>query len=233
MPLSSDLALGVAPHRPAWLVLFDPLRASSRLWAGSLLACVLATAASYQWLDRPVAQALHGVLPTGWLFHLAARLPDLLLPGFVLLALLVVVLLLPAVRARIGRPVALGTAAYVSASLVKGGLKFAFGRTWAETWVRNNPSWLRDGVYGFTPFHGGAGWSAFPSGHMCVTMALAVVAWYLWPRLRPLTVLAVLAMEALLVGLNFHWLSDTIAGAWLGTACGVATMRAAMRWVRQ
>src|SRR5262249_61381324 len=40
---------------------------------------------------------------------------------------------------------------------IKVQLKFAFGRTWPETWVRDNPSFIRDGVYGFNPFHGRPG----------------------------------------------------------------------------
>src|SRR6266581_5893799 len=45
------------------------------------------------------------------------------------------------------------------ASGVKDTLKIAFGRTWPETWVANNPSFIRDGVFGFWPLHGGTGWS--------------------------------------------------------------------------
>ena len=63
------------------------------------------------------------------------------------------------------------------AETIKNGLKFVFGRTWPETWVNNNPSFIRDGVYGFNWFHGGAGYASFPSGHMSVTCALAAVLW--------------------------------------------------------
>src|SRR5580658_10495109 len=49
---------------------------------------------------------------------------------------------------------------------LKDQLKYAFGRTWPETWVNDNPSWIGNGTYGFWPFHKGAGWASFPSGHM-------------------------------------------------------------------
>lgn len=61
-------------------------------------------------------------------------------------------------------------------------LKFAFGRTWPETFYQNNPSLLSDGVYGFHPFQGGVAYSAFPSGHAAVAAAVATVLWVYYPR---------------------------------------------------
>jgi len=234
LPFSPDIPRAPAPGGFAvpdrasrlWLVL-DPLHASTRIWAASFAMCVVLVAASYAWVDQPLATVLHGKLPSGFIFRLGAHLPDVMLPAAVALAVLLPAFFLSGLRRRLGPALLLCGGAYVISSAVKWALKLSFGRTWPETWVHNNPSFLRDGVYGFAPFHGGAGWTAFPSGHMTVTMALAVVAWQLWPWARPLTVLAVLAMECLLVGMNFHWLSDTIAGAWVGTACGVLTLKLA------
>jgi len=48
---------------------------------------------------------------------------------------------------------------------MKNQLKVVFGRTWPETWTRNNPSLIRDGVFGFNPFTTGSGYESFPSGH--------------------------------------------------------------------
>jgi hypothetical protein len=45
------------------------------------------------------------------------------------------------------------------------GAQNGFGRTWPESWLGDNPSWIRDDVFGFFPFHGGRGWESFPSGH--------------------------------------------------------------------
>jgi membrane-associated phospholipid phosphatase len=99
--------------------------------------------------------------------------------------------------------------------------KLAFGRTWPETWVCGNPSFIRDGAFGFTPFHGGAGWSAFPSGHETVVCAVAGCLWVLTPRLRPLCVVAAAAMAIGLLGANYHWLSDVLAGGLLGWMIGL------------
>ena len=56
--------------------------------------------------------------------------------------------------------------------------KGLFGRTWPESWLGNNPSWIRDGVFRFFPFHGGAGLGfLFPLGHAAVITATATLLW--------------------------------------------------------
>lgn len=99
-------------------------------------------------------------------------------------------------------------------------LKFAFGRSWPETWVRNNPSFIRDGVYGFNPFHGGPGYASFPSGHTAAICALMSVLWICYPRFRLLYAGCIIVVAIGLVGANFHFLSDVIAGAFLGITTG-------------
>jgi membrane-associated phospholipid phosphatase len=103
--------------------------------------------------------------------------------------------------------------------------KLGFGRTWPETWTGGNPSFIRDGAFGFSPFHGGAGWSSFPSGHETLVCAVAGCLWVLAPRLRPASVVAVLAMAIGLLGADYHWLSDVLAGGLLGWLIGVFVAR--------
>lgn len=99
-------------------------------------------------------------------------------------------------------------------------IKWAFGRTWPESWLGDNPSWIRDGIFGFFPFHGGQGWSSFPSGHGTATAVLATLLWLVWPELRTLWG-AIVAMVAVgLIGANYHFVSDVIAGIYLGAAVG-------------
>ena len=64
-------------------------------------------------------------------------------------------------------------------TVLKDGLKWAFGRYWPETWTRDgNPSWIADGAYGFHPFHGGgSAYDAFPSGHAAVVFSVAAILW--------------------------------------------------------
>jgi membrane-associated phospholipid phosphatase len=104
--------------------------------------------------------------------------------------------------------------------IIKSQLKFVFGRTWPETFVQNNPSFIRDGVYGFNFFHGGPGYASFPSGHTAAICALSSVLWIMAPKGRPLYVLAVLAVVVGLLGADYHFLSDIIAGGFVGTSVG-------------
>jgi membrane-associated phospholipid phosphatase len=100
--------------------------------------------------------------------------------------------------------------------------KWAFGRTWPESWLGTNPSWIRDGVYGFFPFHGGSGWGSFPSGHTTIITTPAVIMWIVWPKLRPLWAAIVALVIVGLVGANYHFVSDIIGGLFLGTAIGLS-----------
>ena len=64
-------------------------------------------------------------------------------------------------------------------------LKWAFGRTWPETWPGNgNPSLIADGVYGFHPFCYGGDYQSFPSGHAAATFAVISILWISRPRWR-------------------------------------------------
>ena len=108
--------------------------------------------------------------------------------------------------------------------------KFAFGRTWPETWTSKistcgNPSFIRDGAFGFAPFHGGAGWSSFPSGHETLVCAVAGCLWVAAPRLRPFCAAAVVLVGAGLLGADYHWLSDVLAGGLLGWTIGLFAAR--------
>jgi membrane-associated phospholipid phosphatase len=119
-----------------------------------------------------------------------------------------------------GRIVLRASLALLAAMGVKELLKLAFGRTWPETFTCGNPSFIRDAAFGFTPFHGGAGWGAFPSGHETVACAVAGCLWVLVPRLRPLwAALAFLVGLGLLVA-DYHWLSDILAGGLVGWMIG-------------
>ena len=121
---------------------------------------------------------------------------------------------------RIGLAVCLAVAI---AYLFREELKYAFGRLWPETWVQNNPSWIKDGAYGFFPFHGGTGWSSFPSGHMTIVSAPAAALWAALPRWRLVVAIPVIAVAVGLYGADYHFVGDMIAGTYLGAACGVGS----------
>ena len=110
--------------------------------------------------------------------------------------------------------------AVVLAFAMKETLKYAFGRTWPETWTQQNPSWIGDGAYGFHPFHGGEGWKSFPSGHMTLIAAVSTVVWRRVRRLRWLAATLVVLVAIGLFGADFHFVGDIAGGTFLGAACG-------------
>lgn len=96
-------------------------------------------------------------------------------------------------------------------------LKFLFGRYWPETWVDHNPSLIGDGAYGFHPFHGGSDYGSFPSGHTARTFAVLSVIAGAYPAWRwPCFAVCGLVIVGL-IGMNYHFVGDTIGGAALGT----------------
>jgi membrane-associated phospholipid phosphatase len=199
----------------------------ARVWLLAAVAVAAVVPLSYSFLDRPIATLAHDDLPL-WhrtfdaLTHIIDPFPAI--AGLVLLWTIVVV----ARRQAIGpvlNALARTSAGLCVAILVNDQLKYAFGRTWPETWVNRNPSWFGDHTYGFFPFHGGLGWFAFPSGHTTVICAVAASLWVLWPRGRLLYAIAVALVVIGLIGADYHWLSDIIAGGALGSAVGAAAAR--------
>jgi len=196
----------------------------------NFLVAFLLTAAgaiiAFQWVDRPISYFAHDHSAGVRLLVDMTRIPE------IMNGVAVLIFLSAGIYALIRRPMMkllstlllCGVSIGVS-TLIKDQLKFAFGRTWPETWVGNNPSLIRDGAYGFNFFHGGAGYAAFPSGHMTVTCAAAAVLWVAYPRWRPLWAAMVAAVAIGLIGANYHFLSDVITGAFLGAATGrIATL---------
>jgi membrane-associated phospholipid phosphatase len=131
-------------------------------------------------------------------------------------------------RRPLNRPLAVLLLSGVSlgiGAIIKDQLKFVFGRTWPETWINNNPSLIRDGVSGFNFFHGGAGYASFPSGHMTATCAVISILWFAYPRWRPLYVLVIAVVAVGLMGANYHFVSDIIAGGFIGWSTGWIAMQ--------
>jgi len=113
-------------------------------------------------------------------------------------------------RARIILALSLGVFAVTGINTIA---KTVFGRTWPESWMGDNPSWIRDGVFGFFPFHQGPGWGSFLFGHTAVITTTGTILWLVWPELR--------IAWALLIGANYNFVSDIIGGLYLGVAIGL------------
>jgi membrane-associated phospholipid phosphatase len=209
-------------------VIERPVGATSQIGRVAYVPVIVIAALtfSYFFLDRQLAIALHpytnGVRFFVWLTYIASPLAPL---ASILAAFMS------------GRALARGSltqteSAFLRAScaiLIAGVLTFElkelFGRTWPETWVNNNPSFFGNGTYGFFPLHGGQGYLSFPSGHTTAIAAAAGAAWCLWPRLRWLGAILVLAVGIGLLGADYHWLSDIMAGAIVGVTTGVVAAK--------
>jgi membrane-associated phospholipid phosphatase len=197
----------------------------AQVWAIAAGLAVLAMLVCYFFVDRPFSQFAHTHFRP-WrapldFFDLLTLIPE---PIPVIAAVLAAVL---GIRALTDRPLSrlqavalLWSVTSLCTTMTNRQLKFAFGRAWPETWTGSNPSFIQDGVYGFFPFHGGAGFAAFPSGHMAAICAGATVFWICYPQLRVLYAVVVALVLIGLVGANYHFLSDIIAGIFVGVSIG-------------
>ncbi len=192
-----------------------------RAWLIALALTAAFCAVSYAWFDRPIAFFMHRELGQPALLVHLPRISE----GLVVAAACVFVLL--GLRGLTGRPLSrleavilLCGLSIIVAAAIKGELKFVFGRTWPETWTGNNPSLIRDGVYGFHFFQGGRAYESFPSGHTAAVCASAAVLWQCYPRWRALYALAVALVVVGLIGSDFHFLSDIAAGGFVGASTG-------------
>jgi membrane-associated phospholipid phosphatase len=196
-----------------------------RDWGLGFVGTAIAVTVSYLWLDRPIAHLAHDQLAQFHLFEKLTLIPTALMP------LAIVCFLALGLRGLTGQALTrfqtvllLSGISLAVAVVIKDQLKFAFGRTWPETWDHNNPSFIRDHVFGFFPFHEGPGYSSFPSGHTTAICTVMTVLWLCYPRFRPVYALCAAAVAVGLVGANFHFLSDVIAGGFLGLSVGWLTV---------
>lgn len=191
----------------------------------ALVACAALVALAYVFIDRPVAFYVHN---HGLSEHRVLRW--LTYPPPVVLAWAPALLAALMVRRAWGpfsrweRAALAACVGVILADQCRESLGHLFGRTWPETWTNDNPSLIKDGVFGFHPLHGGAGYESFPSGHMTITTAAAAAVWIAFPRWRWACVLAVAAVAVGLVGMDYHFVSDVIAGGFVGGVFGAYTV---------
>jgi membrane-associated phospholipid phosphatase len=205
-------------------------------WFVALLVTIAAVIVSYRWFDRPIALYVHrqDIRPHHALIDFLTHFPDPLIP---LAAVTLVILGLQALVRR-PRPLPIWQVAgflcsvsVLLAETIKDQLKFIFGRTWPEAWGPHDPAFIETGAYGFNWLHGGGAYQSFPSGHMGATCAVVSVLWMFYPQWRSFWALCALGVAAALVGGDYHFLSDVIAGAFVGCSTGWMTTMAWKAWL--
>lgn len=192
-----------------------------RRWLLALFVTAILVAICWMYVDRPVADfvTLHFMHTRVMGVAHVLLMP---LPATAIVAL--GFLLVHTLRQAAGEPAARWTqtpavAAWAVAWAlgVTAVLKRLVGRTDVY------PSWVLNRVYTVHPVFWRPNSDAFPSGTMLIGTALMAVLWLRWPGGRPAWMAFVLVLVALLVVTNSHWISDIIAGTFLGGTLGWLT----------
>lgn len=185
-----------------------------RIWFVSLVACAASAAFSFAALDVPLARRLwrvgHHLGLLGTVFGATAILT---LEAAVVLGL-VVSRLTRGHLSRFGEALAIACLASICAYGINDQvLKPFFG---VQT-----PADVMHGARHAFNLATGAGSASFPSGHMVLAGAFAGVFMRLYrASIRPFTGLLLLAAGLLVLG-DWHFLSDVIAGTFLGVSAGI------------
>jgi membrane-associated phospholipid phosphatase len=184
------------------------------MWLLSLLICTLAVALVFVYLDVPIAHRVYGLLGSA----------ESLGKGFASAVLLgieaAVALALICIRitrghlSRFGEATALACLTSICAYAINDSiLKLFFGVP--------NPAAVLHGTRHAFDFLTGSSNSSFPSGHMVLAGAFAGVFMRLYrTSILPLSVLLLIAAVLLIAG-DWHFVSDVIAGTFLGVSAGL------------
>jgi membrane-associated phospholipid phosphatase len=184
------------------------------LWLLSLVSTTAFVIISVRWFDKPIAAFFGGVIKRES-FEFADRI--LAIPNVA--AVLFILLGLSAIGRRrfskVEAVVAICIICVLITTVIKDQLKFVFGRSW--------PYLLQYDVYEFNFFKSERFLESFPSGHAAVAAAILSVVWTRAPKARGACAIAILAADLGLVVLDLHFLSDVVAGTFVGVSVGLFT----------
>ena len=179
---------------------------------------IILTTICYYWIDKPLAlwvEAEHFPEKERWLRYLTyTKVPILTGVLFIYLSCILRAYFFARLT-KIDRDALLIGNSVIFSYFVEMKLHWVFGRYWPTTWFDHNPSFIGTGDYGFHFFHIGRAFESFPSGHTTIVVALCAAIWMLYPKLRILSVLGICAVVIGLVGMDYHFLGDCVAGAFI------------------
>ncbi len=190
------------------------LRFPEQVWFLSLLICAFAVALAFVYADVPIARRVYGLLRTAE--SLEKGLASAVLLGIeaaVALAL-VIIRITRGHLSRFGEATALACLTSICAYAINDSiLKLFLG-------VPNPAAVLHGTQHAFNLLAGSSN-SSFPSGHMVLAGAFAGVFIRLYrTSTLPLSALLLIAAVLLIVG-DWHFVSDVIAGTFLGISAGI------------
>src|SRR6059058_1882061 len=179
--------------------------------------CVLAVLVCYFWVDRPVAffvyrHHINTIDAFRWLTY-----PPPEVQNWSALVLTILVIRRgwgPFLRWQ--KVLLVACISLIVADDFRVSLGDVCGRYWPETWTHHNPSLIGTGAYGFHPFQRGDDIGSFPSGHACRILGFAGVWMIAMPGTRVIAMVLCVPMLLSLVAMNYHFVSDVIAGSVLG-----------------
>ena len=190
------------------------LRFPVLMWLLSLLICTLAVAVTFVHFDVPIADRVYGIL--GSTESLATGFASVVLLGVeaaVVLAL-VITRIMRGHLSPLRETAALACLASICAYAINDAtLKFFFG-------VPNPATVLHGTRHAFNLLRGSFN-SSFPSGHMVLAGSFAAVFMRLYRiSILPLSALLLVAAVLLITG-DWHFVSDVIAGTFVGVSAGL------------
>jgi membrane-associated phospholipid phosphatase len=186
-----------------------------------LAACGFAVVLCYYFVDRPVAVYVHdhGVSNFTTLKWLTYPPPVVQTWSPLVIALLLVRRAAGPWR-RWQLVLLVACVSLIVADQFRESLGQLCGRDWPETWHDDNPSLIGTGDYGFHPFQSAGDAGSFPSGHAARIVGFLWVFWIAMPRGRWLYAILAAPMLLALIGMNYHFVGDVIAGSVLGGIVG-------------
>lgn len=184
------------------------------IWLLSLLICSLVVVVAFAYLDVPIARQVYGALGS------REKLAKGLTSAVLLSAEAAVALTLIVIRITRGRLSPLGEAAALACltsicaySINDSALKYCCG-------VPSPVAVIHGARHAFYLLNGSSN-TSFPSGHMVLSGAFAGVFMRLYRRsILPLSVLLFMGAVLLILG-DWHFLSDVIAGTFIGVSAGL------------
>jgi membrane-associated phospholipid phosphatase len=185
------------------------------VWCATFVAVAILVSICMNWLDAPIAQFFIGN------FYPVLRIGRVFDSRFVIFAEATLVISFVVIRLMRGKlpdlawSVIFALSASIFAFIVTDiMLKKIFGRPTPIEFVYG-------GIAPALRFLQGNAHSSFPSGHMAGATAFLTTLLMLYPQTRPTLMLLIWGAAAVLVIGDTHFLSDVVAGAFVGATAGV------------